>query len=536
MIETIVLVGIILAGFSFTGFLGDTSKIFINDQEQTGLQREVIEYRVPVDTTYISPLYNMMFEKLDSGSQNINSDKGVAIDYKEITADNWTKFCKLTKENEEFNKYAGDLLYSQYENEVKYLQNLQKDTKEDDIKVLLCIAKYAPIFKKLGIKEQDKFKFDVEDNLSENEKPTTRVEKTDWFFSSYMPLKNLKYETELETYIKTANFSYNNLQIKGENSFQNIIKRTVNGSIYFWDWKRSKKFDEYKGKQPLRLSNGGQHCYVQAGVQILIASTVNDDLNKLGNWGKFVKLLSNMQEQNRNKTIEFLQVLKTFCSSHEFDTNENSRINAYNQLELLQKKGSPKLTIDILLKIFPKLKRENFDTQKVIFEQPIDPILSAGLSVSGKLYLPASIAIRHLIPNLKNTNAGIGADPPKATNVPNRYGEYVIKYSADNNLLIYKLKGISLDENLASYKETPIDKTFDKKERYTVEPCLHARAVVKLDNSDYYHYCDSNGVYFPEKGLNNIFYNNHSVLDYFKKYNYTKPANHASLLMYEIVN
>ena len=106
------------------------------------------------------------------------------------------------------------------------------------------------------------------------------------------------------------------------------------------------------------------------------------------------------------------------------------------------------------------------------------------------------------------------------------------KYTDD----IFHKKGISLDENLATYKETPIDKTFDNKERYTVEPCLHARAVVKLDNSDYYHYCDSNGVYFPEKGLNNIFYNNHSVLDYFKKYNYTKPANHASLLMYEIVN
>ena len=290
MVGVVVLIGVLVAGFGFSGLNGDVSTVFSSNNQpsnNSGETRYITEYRwVTVDNSYISPQYNDLFLRLDVGTKAPDALDGFNIDYQEVTADNWVKFCKLSKENEEFNAYAGQLLYSQYLQD-QLAEELSVDNIYTNIKNR---NEYSLIFKSLGLKEQDKFNVLHKDII---------YKLTDWYrYGEFIKnndqiYKNLLiYENLLNNVIQSGDFSGNEFDTTGHINFYDVIKKTVNGSLCFWDWKQNRKFNDYSGKQPLRFSNGGNRCWVQAGAQVLIASTANDDLSTLGNWGKFIKKLS----------------------------------------------------------------------------------------------------------------------------------------------------------------------------------------------------------------------------------------------------
>lgn len=512
------------------------------------------------------------------GNHIPGTSKSIDISSLSITQQDWNNFCKLKDKNEEFNIYSGELLYSQAENYFEMLKkylaiqlnNSVNPKCTETCAFLNTICPTGLIAEYLKLQPQyNRLILNKWYNLPEVYK----------IFESQAPNRANKLKQVIKACTNEDILLKNNISNFDDYDRQCIkmIQNTVKGSLAFWNWKQKRKYVDRTLAMPIMLDNGDNRCWLQTGFYMLYSLTASDDLDKLTNWGKFIKHLKHrqlMEISNQVKKVKskypgfccvsdnelgaflyqkaprLLRInltteLKDFCNNNYDYSKYNNRNTVNKELNFLlsddsNKGNSPQKAIEIFKKMFPELNDEKFNTGEGLYEvHPIDPVLKIRYSdckTSQQKYALADTAIRHFIPVSTNENDGIGRDPV-GVSCPNQYGEYKLKMSLDGKLQVYELRGIALSEHLPEFKKVPINKTFDDREKYSILPALHSRSVIKIDSSPNWYYCDSNGIYFGANSLQSLFRDKRSIMNY-DQYatKHPLPENHAACLMYHLID
>ncbi len=508
-----------------------------------------------------------------NGDHDPGTNAGINLSTTNITRQDWNEFCTLKDTNEEFNIYAGQLLYSQSEN---YFNLLKKELERQshnliNRKQIKSEAFSETIYQTALIAGELKL-------LPQYRVILGKIYSQQEILSEVAPDDAFRIKKLVQDSINNGTLLKNDLS--GVGKFDKIlitmIQNTIKGSLAFWKWKQQRKYDSKGITLPIMLDNGDNRCWLQTGFYMLYSLTATDNLDELGNWEKFLKYLQQRQDDKLNDRvntvrgtypnlsflldnailgleynkepwqlrISLVDVLRDFCHNR-YD------YNLYNNKEAVQEKlnylcstksnkgNSIGMSIKILRKIFPELDNKKFKTREGIYEREFDRVLqfcNPNPKPGEPSYCLAPIAVRHFIPGLNNENDGIGKDPV-GVNCPNQYGEYNLKMSLDGKLQIYELRGIAVSEHFPEFKKVPTNATFNGGTQYTVLPPCHLRSVIKLDASPNWYYCDSNGIYFGAESLQALFKDQRSIMNYECYKNKSPlPANHADLLMYHLID
>ncbi len=515
------------------------------------------------------------------------SSKGIEINWQDLTQEEYVQFINLCATRDDFKTYASHLLVSLWENTSEKLKEAVHNTKiPNGIKTVVEAKRvwsahlFSLIAEKFGLPKYNDIYLASEYSRLLNGKYNPSL----FYICGYNDthFKFLLNNSIYPNYFwdaQSSNPAFSNMK---DFSLKEIVYKMIKGTLAFWNFKTNRKYADYTGKQPVKVNNGWLYCWFMGGFQLITSMVSNDDPKYLVNWNDFRQYLGDRyrealrenkisnKKNSQNKPFEGFE-LKHVISSYYMEkfknqyptsaelenleaspndiaiAKEREKYSVQNDVveDVLSHLNSDHINIKLggssaengiqtVLMLFPEIEQKKIKTKEILIEQEFDPILMCEKSNTGETF-PAFVSVKNLIPGLNPSKPGIDNYYPELQS-PNLYADYKLKWRDEpdaSRLLVYELRGIGIIEQQTANKY--MKHLIKNIGTGVVRPATHQRAIIKIDDSSWWHYCDSNMFYYSADSLQNLLNRD----DTYMAYNYegqTSPANFANTLIYSLIS